>query len=99
MALQPQGFVADNPIIHWFGCVAERGALPVSGRPGGPGGHRQGPARVHGGAAAAGGAGGQRPLLEGQGHQDLPEEEQPAQPAGGEWGGGTHSLTHSLTDL
>lgn len=66
-----------------FFLVAERGALPLPGRPGGPGGHRERLAGLHGGVETAGTAGSQRSFLEGQGHQDLPEEEQPAQSARG----------------
>lgn len=64
--------------------LTEWGALSLSGRPGRSGGHWQGPPCPHGGAQAAGAAGDQRSLLEGKGHQDLSEEEQPAQSAGGE---------------
>lgn len=63
--------------------VAERGALPMSGRPGGPGGDWKGFTSLNGRVEAAGTAGGQCSLLEGQGHQDLPKEKQSAQFTGG----------------
>lgn len=51
----------------------------MSGWPRGPGSYWKRLASLHGRVKAAGTAGGQRSLLEGQGQQDLPEEEQPTQ--------------------
>lgn len=55
------------------------------GRPGRTGSDWKRLTGFHGRVEAAGTAGGKCSLLEGQGHQDLPEEEQPAQSTRGKF--------------